>query len=80
MMVASSELKHNMLDLQDMSLMPEWCPETFASGHISRMPNSDHALADEHPIYSSFINIFGDDVSGNRSKSWNKHWNIYITH
>ena len=28
-MVASSELKHNMLNLQDMSLMPEWCPETL---------------------------------------------------
>jgi len=79
-MVASSELKHNMLDLQDMSLIPEWCPETVASGHVSRMPNPDRTLADGHPIYSSFIDIFGDDVSGNRSKSWNKHWNIYITH
>ena len=65
MMVALSELKHNMLDLQDMSLMPEWCPETFASGHISRMPNPDCTLADGHLIYSSFIDIFSNDVSGN---------------
>ena len=73
MMVASSELKHNMLDLQDMSLMPEWCPETFVSGHISHMSNPDCALADGHLIYSFFIDIFGNDVSGNQSKSWNKH-------
>jgi len=80
LLVASSELEHNMLDLQDMSIMPEWCPETIASGPVSRMPNPDRALANGDPIYSSFIDVFGDDVSGNRSKSWNKHWNIYITH
>ncbi|KAF8159989.1 hypothetical protein B0H34DRAFT_843892 [Crassisporium funariophilum] len=33
-----------------------------------------------NPLYTSFINIFGDDVSGNQSKSWNKHWNVYMNH
>jgi len=79
-MIAASDLKYNMLDLEDMSLMPEWGPETIASGHVSCMPNPDRALAGGNPIYSAFIDIFGDDVSGNQSKSWNKHWNIYITH
>ena len=78
--VASSDLKHDMLDLEDMSMIPEWSPETIASGHIARMPNPDRALADGNPIYCAFIDVFGDDVSGNRSKSWNKHWNIYTTH
>ena len=78
-MVASSDLKHNMLDLEDMNRMPKWSLETIASGHVSRMPNPDRALADGDPIYCAFIDVFGDDVSGNRSKSWNKHWNIYMS-
>src|ERR1700678_3916651 len=56
-LVASSELEYNMLDLQDMSIMPDWCPETIASGHVSRMPNPDRALANGNPIYSSFIDV-----------------------
>jgi len=44
------------------------------------MPNPDHALAEGDPLYTSWIDVFGDDVSGNRSKSWNKHWNIYFSY
>jgi len=53
--VASSELKYNLLDLEDLGLIPEWCSQTITSGHVSRMPNPDRALAGGLPIYSTFI-------------------------
>ena len=69
-----------MLDLVDKGLMPSWSEHTTAAGHPTRMPNPDRALAEGDPLYTSFVDVFGDDVSGNVSKSWNKHWNIYMTH
>lgn len=79
-MVKATDLLKCMLDIEEDGEMPHWSPETTAEGHLSRIPNPDRALAGGDPIYTSFIDVFGDDVSGNRSKSWNKHWNIYITH
>ena len=79
-MVSLTDLKYNMLDLEDMNLTPEWCTETLASGHAFHMQNPDRELAGGNPMYSAFIDVFGDDASGNHSKSWNKHWNVYITH
>ncbi|KAF8162732.1 hypothetical protein B0H34DRAFT_763800 [Crassisporium funariophilum] len=70
----------NMLDLVHEGAVPRWSTETISNGHPNRMPNPDRALADGDPIYTSFMDVFGDDVSGNKSKSWNKHWNIYMTH
>lgn len=79
-LMKASTLKYNMLDLEGTCSMPKWCSETVKKGHALRMPNPDRVVAGGYPIYTSFIDVFGDDVSGNRSKSWNKHWNVYITH
>lgn len=79
-MIKATDLRKCMPDIEADGEMPQWSSETVEKGHSSRIPNPDRALAEGDPIYTSFIDIFGDDVSGNRSKSWNKHWNIYITH
>lgn len=36
--------------------------------------------ANNEPIYISYVEVFGDDVSGNQSKAWNQHWNVYLSH
>jgi hypothetical protein len=49
------------------------------AGYPAAMPNSDRAIANGNPFYLILVDFFGDDVSGNRTKSWNKHWNTYMT-
>ncbi|KAJ7292194.1 hypothetical protein C8J57DRAFT_1212600 [Mycena rebaudengoi] len=74
-LLSASDLTSNFLDLEDEKATPKWTDDTVKKGYPSCLPNPKRELAPGDRIYSSFIDYFGDDVSGNRSKSWNKHWN-----
>ncbi|KAE9400411.1 hypothetical protein BT96DRAFT_993099 [Gymnopus androsaceus JB14] len=79
--ISTDDLEANYLDLEHENTLPMvWSNESITAGHPSKMPNHHHAMAKGEPVYTSFVDYFGDDVSGNRSKSWNKHNNSYITH
>ncbi|KAJ7583762.1 hypothetical protein C8J56DRAFT_893430 [Mycena floridula] len=79
-LVPAADLKADFLELQDRKLVPDWSDEAIHQGHPGKMPNPNRKIAAGAPFYTSFVDYFSDDVSGNRSKSWNKHWNVYMQH
>ena len=44
------------------------------------MPNPWRKKANGRPVYCVQLRIWQDDVSGNVSKQWNKHWLFCMTH
>ncbi|KAF8918454.1 hypothetical protein CPB85DRAFT_1468926 [Mucidula mucida] len=77
-LIKASELLRNYLDLEHNGGLPKWA-DSCADLSV-KMPNPKRALAEGDPLYTSFVEYFSDDVSGNRTKQWNKHWNVYMTH
>ncbi|TRM61676.1 hypothetical protein BD626DRAFT_375148, partial [Schizophyllum amplum] len=53
---------------------PQWEDGT----NIPEMPNPMRQLAPDRDIYVVMTPIWADDVSGNRSKQYNKHMNMYM--
>ncbi|VDC00587.1 unnamed protein product [Peniophora sp. CBMAI 1063] len=76
--IRADSLRRNFLALKEDGLLPQFSKKSRELE--KKMPNPLRALADGDPLYSSFVDLHPDDVSGNRSKSWNKHINVYMTH
>ncbi|KAJ7197752.1 hypothetical protein GGX14DRAFT_573901 [Mycena pura] len=79
-LIRAVDLTANFLDLQHQQRIPFWSISAVEAGFPNRMPNPDRKIANGRPLYTSLVNYFADDVSGNRSKSWNKHNNVYFSH
>ncbi|KAJ6560702.1 hypothetical protein B0H10DRAFT_1845560, partial [Mycena sp. CBHHK59/15] len=79
-LICANDLVQNYFDLQQAGKVPRWSATTIETGQPAHMPNPKRLIAQGDPLYSSFVDYFGDDVSGNHTKSWNKHWNAYMTH
>ena len=47
---------------------------------IMQMPNPWRKKANGRPVYCVQLRLWQDDASGNRSKQWNKHWLVCVTH
>ncbi|KAJ7917332.1 hypothetical protein B0H13DRAFT_2443031 [Mycena leptocephala] len=77
--VSAALLKFNFLDLTFKNQIPDWSRIAMDGGFPARMPNPLRAIAKGDPFYTILVDYFSDDVSGNRSKSWNKHLNAYMT-
>lgn len=45
-----------------------------------QMPNPWRAKSKGLPVYCVQLRLWQDDVSGNVSKQWNKHWMYCMTH
>ncbi|KAJ7760815.1 hypothetical protein DFH07DRAFT_771608 [Mycena maculata] len=77
--ISARDLAFNIHDLEHRGELPLWSMEAVDDGYPDRMPHPLRKIAQGRPVYTTLINFFSDDVSGNRSKSWNKHFNCYFT-
>ncbi|KAJ7934035.1 hypothetical protein B0H13DRAFT_1591791, partial [Mycena leptocephala] len=71
--VQASDFRYNYLDLRETEHSLKFPGELAQS-----MPNSIRKIAKGRPVFSMRITPWSDDVSGNASKQFNPHMNVYI--
>ncbi|KAJ6626610.1 hypothetical protein B0H10DRAFT_1941631 [Mycena sp. CBHHK59/15] len=61
-MISAGDLEGNYLDLEfERSLPSVWADNAIKKGYPQRMPNPKRALAEGDPLYTSFVDYFGDN-------------------
>ncbi|KIJ31527.1 hypothetical protein M422DRAFT_61644 [Sphaerobolus stellatus SS14] len=75
--VPVEELKFNYLHLQEEDVVIHLAG---SKQWKEAMPNPLREIAKGRPMYTSFVKAWGDDVSGNMTKQYNPHLNIYVQH
>ena len=73
-----SQLRHNLVDL--LNTKPHNIQRWLREGRPAARYHEDRDLADDMPIYISYVETFTDDASGNVSKQWNRFENQYLSH
>ncbi|KAJ3803923.1 hypothetical protein F5876DRAFT_71048, partial [Lentinula aff. lateritia] len=75
--VSSELFEYTYLDIEPAMEGVDW-KECLDPISVPKMPNPDRKLVpDGYDLYDVFIPLWADDVSGNKSKQYNKHINMY---
>ncbi|KAJ7483970.1 hypothetical protein B0H11DRAFT_2416152, partial [Mycena galericulata] len=74
--IRATDLKYNYLDLRESGYSLKFAESSPQWAH--NMPNPVRKIAKGRPVFSIRIIPWSDDVSGNVSKQFNPHMNLYI--
>ncbi|EJD46016.1 hypothetical protein AURDEDRAFT_165078 [Auricularia subglabra TFB-10046 SS5] len=73
-----TEFRYTFPELQAHDRLPDLDADARAFAEHA-MPNPLRKVADGDELFTVFVNLWADDVSGNVSKQYNKHINVYVS-